>query len=201
MKKLDLKLLLIFVTTICAGFGQTADSLISPLQHDKGFYQGSDGRLYVAQSLPIYFLLSTSIQGSDAVLLKPDQIQTLPMTLSEGKNTIQNPGGSITSSDESKLPAVFEVWADGSPPRIQISFLDAAWFQSDQVVFYGSDLRIALESEDTFSGVRETYLSINSNPFVPFDSTRLDFTQDGEFFFRYYAVDHVGNVSDVFNNT
>ena len=180
-----------------AVFGQVADSALTFIQHDRGFYQSPDGRLYISQMLPVYLQISTSAEASDSRLLKPNGIHALPMKLTEGKNILQNLQGALAAPDGSELPAVFEVWADGTPPDIRMQFIKAARFETDQAVFYGPHLQIDLTREDALSGVKETCLSVNGQPFMPFDSSQMDFTQDGAFILKTYAVDQVGNVSSI----
>ncbi len=191
------KIILLFFCTfgMGQGFAQEADSTFQQ-KFSKGFYRKPDGRLFVAQSLPVFLHLSTSPEEVGQFLATGDK-GPAEILLSEGKNTLQIPTAVYHPEDGRKENVTLEVWADGTPPQLSVLFETAAKFNSETTTFYGPGLEFNLQRKDALSGVRGTFMSVNGRAFSPFDSTKLDFFQNGRFFLRYYSVDNVGNVSEI----
>ncbi len=55
---------------------------------------------------------------------------------------------------------------------------------------------IELDSIDVISGVNKIYYSINSENYLPYFD-KIYFNQEGEYILKFYAVDNVGNRSDL----
>ncbi|MFC1898298.1 OmpL47-type beta-barrel domain-containing protein [Candidatus Cloacimonadota bacterium] len=193
MKKYSLFLLgILIIGIICA---QQTDAEDVTSQESSGFYRGLDGRLFVAQSMPIFLQISTSPDGSGAQALQNEMNQA--MQLPEGKNLIKNPNAVFIAEDGTEHSATLEVWADGTPPKVTASFENAERYETDGVIYFGSNLHFSLTSEDALSGVKETFISVNEQPFQSYSSVNLNMSVDGNYLLKYYSVDNVGNESEI----
>ncbi len=85
--------------------------------------------------------------------------------------------------------------ADGERPRCRIS-LKGTKFVSNGKDFYGRGLIALFSANDKYSGVENIYVSIDSGKFTIVKDT-LPFNDGKQYLVRYYAVDNVGNISNV----
>lgn len=85
--------------------------------------------------------------------------------------------------------------ADGERPRCRIN-LKGTKFVSDGKDFYGRGLIALFYANDKYSGVENIYASIDSAKFTIVKDT-LSFIDEKQYLVRYYAVDNVGNISNV----
>lgn len=167
------------------------------LNHEKRFYRADDGKLYVAQSIPIYLHISSSPdKGTDSHLMKSNTASeyTNPMYLSEGLNKFSNPVvyDPDTESKKSGASINFEIYCDATPPSTSSYMEKAPKFTSGGATYYGKGLSFRLESKDNLSGIFDTYISLNDNEYRPLDKIQLEFSSDGEYIIRFYSVDNVG---------
>lgn len=170
-----------------------------PLDHEKRFFKSEDQKLYVAKSLPIYLHISTSPDLSgESYLLRSDSTAQYanPLYLdTEGVNYIRT-HAAVDPATKEVLPnqeIVFEVYADGLPPKSTLSFTGAESFVDGNVQYFGKGLQAMLESVDYMSGLNAIYYSINGRPFSPYQTPMTTFNSDTMNNIRYYAVDNVGN--------
>lgn len=174
-------------------------------EHAKTTYIDSTGKFYINKALPVYLRLSTSPEDdAPSHLLKSKQsaAYTNPMYLdTEGYNTIRSPSAVNPETKEVVKPRqdiVFTVYADGIAPEVKADFQNAEYYQDKWGEFYGKGLRIIIKGRDAVSGIKTIFYSLNGQPYKSFKDS-LDFSgrEDGEYTLRYYAVDNVGNASEV----
>ncbi|MBN1998977.1 hypothetical protein JW935_15570 [candidate division KSB1 bacterium] len=195
MKTCKMVVLILCLLGVGSAWAQESDSTLLQ-KFPKGFYRKSDGRLFVAQSLPLFLQLSTSPDEAGQ-LLADGGTQPVKLFLSEGKNIVQISGAILKFPDGSNKNATIDLWADGTPPVINVLFEKAAKYNSETLAYYGSGLLFNLESSDTLSGVQGTFISVNEGEFKSFSNTDLNLTRNGHFMLRFYAADNVGNVTKV----
>lgn len=176
-----------------------------PFKHKPTTYRDSSGRFYINKSLPVYLHLAISPDPeAPSHKLKSEQTTEYanPMYFdTEGYNTIKSPWAVDTSTQKTVYPKrdiVFQVYADGKPPKLQPDFQGAEHYRDRWGNFYGKHLKILFDASDAVSGVKTIYYSLNQEDFKPFkDSIGFAPKEDGAYLLKYYAVDHVGNASAI----
>ena len=84
--------------------------------------------------------------------------------------------------------------ADGVAPESQLQFVSKKRLMDIRGLFFSGDAIATLSATDAFSGVEQTYLSVNGKTFLPSDG--MKFSEEGYYLLRHYAVDRVGNTSE-----
>ncbi len=170
-----------------------------PLRHEEKVFLGNDGKLYVNKNLPVYLRLAVSPDKDAATyLLKSDSSRpyTNPMYFdSEGRNTIRSPWAVDTATKRTVSPKqeiVFEVYADGLPPTSTLKFDGNRPYEHNGTRYYGSSVKFSVSAIDWMSGLQNTYLSINREPYKKLDGSP-NLTKEGNYILQYYSVDNVGN--------
>jgi len=167
-------------------------------EHPKRIYIAADGKRYVARELPVYFYISSTPDGKDAVLLegKDKSQSSAAALLPEGLHVLKRIG---PAPAKLALPAPdsepgYEIYIDGTPPVTAATFSGAPLYETGGNRYYGKGLVVDLVSRDLLSGVREVYLSVNGGPYAMQRGSFREFPADTLIHLRYYAVDQVGNV-------
>ena len=118
-----------------------------------------------------------------------------PMYLdTEGVNYIRSKWAVDPESKKTVQPQeeiLYELYADGLPPRTRLVFSGAAIYRSDRV-YYGPGLQFELTSKDGVSGVENTFYSLGSGSWTNY-SGNVNASTEGENALYYYANDNVGN--------
>ena len=165
----------------------------------KKMYVDSLNRLYLNKDQPVYLWLSTTENRDSAVLLQSKESKNYvnPLYLdTEGLNTVRTPSKVDKKTKKVVVPRsdiIFEVYADGIAPVTNLLFSGAKKHIKNQKTYYGKGLTLSLKASDRFSGVEEIYYSINGAEFKIYSGS-IEFPDEKEIMFKYFAVDHVGNV-------
>jgi len=174
-----------------------------PLNHKKKTYISDDGKLYINKSLPIYLWLSTSPdENAQKTRLKSEDSKkyTNPLYFdTEGLNTVRTPSKVDTVTKQAIYPKediIFEVYTDSRPPRVSVKKTNSSIHKNGKITYSNGSVSISLKAQDIVSGVEAIYYSVNGEPFKPYSET-LKFTEEKEYIISFYAVDNVGNVSEV----
>ncbi len=164
-----------------------------PPVHQKSFFLSPEGKLYAPRDLTIYLQVHSGpgarVPKHGAPLLPAvvggsmERTTPAPLSLKEGLNIFRQ-GGTNTS---------YHIYADGTPPTTQPTLTNAPMHVKEKKIFYGKGLTINLTANDTLSGVKKTYHSLNHQPFTPTTTTLHTFTPNTQNHLHYYTVDHVGN--------
>lgn len=162
-----------------------------PLAHEKGSYVDSANRYYQQASLPVYLYISHSPQKPATQLVEHDASERPkpmePIYLDgHGKHYIKHTDGVHHTTQN------FIVYADGMAPKSLISFMSAPHYVNKGRHFYGKGLKVGLAATDEMSGVKQTLHSINGATYGDYSQT-TDFAQEGDYEYRFYSVDNVGN--------
>ncbi len=162
------------------------------------YYQDTvSGRLYWNKNLPVYLNISPS-PNTKGVLLKskttpqytnPFYFDTECINFIRSKWAVDKKTKKVVPNVE----VMFEVYADGIPPLTTASIIDKYKFFRHDTLFCGKNLSIKLSPHDNCSGVKQTFVSINSKPFKPY-STPIKITSQGPYTIKFFSVDHVNNV-------
>jgi hypothetical protein len=114
-----------------------------------------------------------------------------------GPIAFSTPGKNTLSLAISPKPEDFAILIDGTAPKSHLEATGATRVDSGGTTYFGPGLKLTLQSEDTppgpVSGVWKTLYSLNGAPFATYTNTIDTFRRDGEYTFRYYALDNVGN--------
>jgi hypothetical protein len=113
----------------------------------------------------------------------------------------QKPGKNKISMMISPKAEGFGVSIDAAPPKTQLMASGARRVDAGGVTYFGPGLRIALASEDDgtgiVSGLWKTLYSLDGAAFSPYKAPLDDFSREGAYTLRYYALDNVGNAEKV----
>jgi hypothetical protein len=170
-------------------YGENGKKPDDPSTHVKGTYVSEDGKLYVAGALPAQLFLFSGAAGQKTLPMVKSKKKSLSGTikLKEGLNILQLSGSG----------AAYHVYSDSMAPKTKPIFSLAPKHESKSTVYYGKGMIFDLVSQDNLSGVRARYLSIDGQPFQLFQQPLKNFSVSGKHRFRYYSVDHVGNVEEM----
>lgn len=172
------------------------------LEHKWKTYVSEDGHFYVNKNLPIYLWISTSpSENAKKHRLRSESCEkyTNPLYFdTEGWNTVRTPSKVDTVTKKAVVPRediIFEVYADGKPPKTTADFTIAQNYTKEGITYYGKGLEIDLSSNDAVSGIEGVYYSINGKPYKKY-TEKFTIDEDGKIVLKYYAADRVGNAEE-----
>ena len=131
-----------------------------------------------------------SVDGSDF------KVYTEPIKfLTEGRHIIVyraiDKAGNISSEK------IYSVIIDATPPDGIVS-VEGPYYVSDGNIYISSKSRIILWAEDKLSGVEGIYVSLDGSDYIPYTEP-VSIDSEGEHTATAYAVDNVGNRTDVYS--
>jgi uncharacterized protein (UPF0297 family) len=158
---------------------------------EKGSYVDSLRRYYQQAELPLYVYVSTSPNATATQLSNSDNTtknELKPIYLDgHGKHYLKHTDALHNAEDK------FVIYADGMAPISKISLQNAPYFAQNGKNFYGKGLQITLSTQDEMSGVKQLYHSLNQAQYQPYNQA-LNFNESGDYTYKFYAVDNVGNI-------
>jgi hypothetical protein len=161
------------------------------LDHPKRMFQDSDGTIYTHVDLPAYFFVSTQDDGKDMVRMEstnhPDKANPMKWD-GQGVHNFKH------SDEIDKVEIRFQVNADGQSPETSLAY-GAQGYRKGAILHFGQAITPSLKAEDNLSGLDKIYHSINGKAYQAYKPVSFD--KEGEYTYRYYAVDRVGNVEEV----
>lgn len=129
---------------------------------------------------------------------KPMPMQVKRLTPETSDSLFRLPEGpasfGATLADGRRLEQ--QVFVDGTPPELNLR-LEANSFSDTDTLYYGPPQRLRFEAFDEASGVEEVRVSVNQGPFIVHDEAEALIAEEGFYALRFYAVDRVGNVSEI----
>jgi len=172
-----------------------------PLKHKKKMYRAEDGKLYANKDLPLYFRIATSDDAdAETFLLMPSEDSKKyanPMYLdTEGYNTFRSPSKVDTVTKQVVYPisdVIFEMYADSKAPVTKFDFQNKKYYKKDSIYYFGEKLVVKFTTYDATSGLEDTYISIDGQPYNKLASN-IELNQEKLYSIKYYSVDNVGNV-------
>ncbi len=172
----------------------------TPQKHDPKPYVDSLGMLYWNKNQPFYLRIATSPNDTGRVLESKSHPNYVNPTYfdTEGPNFIRTRFAVDQQTRKAIVPEqeiLWELQADGLPPRIKIEFSGAEKYKKGDAVFYGKGLMASVTAKDRLSGVEELFYSEGTQGFQKYNGD-IAFQTEGPQQLTTYAVDKVGNVSD-----
>jgi len=191
MKRLFLMLVTVLVTL--AATAQT--------YKPKHYTDTASGKLYWNKRLPVYLWVSSTPDSAEERLNKPsNKLYADPFYLDdEGINYIKHKYAIDPQTQQPVQPlqdAALEIYGDGVAPGTASTFDIAKKYEAQGKIYYGPGLTVGITADDKTSGVDEIYYAIN-NPNYNTYTNRLPIAVQGDYILKYYAVDHVGNMSAI----
>lgn len=164
-------------------------------------YTDTSGRLYWNKRLPVYLWVSSTPDSAEERLNKPaNKLYADPLYLdNEGVNYIKHQFAVDPKTHEPVQPpqdAALEIYADGVAPSTASSFEAAKKYEAQGKIYYGPGLTVGITADDKTSGVDNIYYAVNSNNYNTYGN-KLSIGTQGDYQLKYYAVDHVGNMSNI----
>ncbi len=164
-------------------------------------YRDSANNLYWNKDLPVYISLSPNPDGSNGEILesKISEKYASPFYFdTEGINYIRTKWAVDKQTREYAYPkqeVLWEVYADGQPPKTIASFKQAISVNIGGKIIYGPNLIVSLKSSDYISKTKDIYYSINGEAYRIYGGNIL-FNKEGEQKLKFFAVDNVGNAEE-----
>lgn len=169
----------------------------------KYYTDTTSGKLYWNKKLPVYIWVSTTPDHAEELLNKsPNAKYSVPFYLdTEGVNFIRSKNAvdpETKAMVEPPQEVKLEIYADGIAPETGVTLFNGfkKYVNSAGKVFFGPFVNFNLQATDKTSGVETVYFAINQSPFEVY-TTEKKLTNQGNYVLKYYAVDHVGNASQV----
>ncbi|WP_044202860.1 OmpL47-type beta-barrel domain-containing protein [Flammeovirga sp. OC4] len=176
------------------------------LDHQKSVYIDHSGT-YVNKSLPLFLSFSISKDASaehyqlnESEEVKPNEALYLD---TEGPNYIRSKWAVDPETKEYILPkreVKYEVIADSKAPVSKISFDGTRLHDNGVEAFYGKNLMMHIVADDTYSGVKNIYYSLDGENFHEYEYS-VALTEEGQHIIYYYSADNVGNPEEVRTST
>jgi hypothetical protein len=158
-----------------------------PIEVKPSIYMDSLKRLYVKDSMPMYFFMSYSNDKNQAVLLQSDNPHSNPMYFDgDGNHFIKHQDNYLEEYVE------FHIFNDGKAPVTTME-LSKKNVLIKEMLFTSANVEITLKSKDLLSGVSNVYYSIDGAPYTAYTGS-FKLTGEKEYIIKYYAVDNVGNM-------
>lgn len=186
-------LLGLLIISNTAGYAQDSSNYHS--------YTSELGNFYWPMAVPMYLHLSDQENGANSEMLVSNGEQGKDGGLyfqKEGLNFIRS-RWAVDEFGNTVLPKqeiAFEVYIDGSAPKLDIHFETAPFRSADGIIYYGKGLSVSCSAVDTLSGLDNIRIRLNQDQFEKY-SEKLDFENEGAQSLAIYAVDHVGNRTNV----
>ena len=182
--------------------------LAPPNEHKLHVYVNDKKFIYWPQDKPIFFWLGTSSDEkaelfpllhsgttNSAGHWKPDAANELEKYRSDGlKLEISSNQFVRWLHHYNKKETTMRFIADGVAPESQLQFVSKKRLKNIYGLYFSGDAIATLSATDAYSGVEQTYLSVNGKTFLPSDG--MKFSEEGYYLLRHYAVDRVGNTSE-----
>ncbi len=192
-------LIALFLTSIFVNYAICQEQLTHPAK----FYQSDNGKLYVNRNEPMYLFLGSKPDSQGELhRLESESSKKYSNPFyfdSEGYNTVRTPWRVDTITRKVVYPledVIFEVYADGIPPKTKALLSGATQFKKGDRVYYGAGLKIELNAVDATSGVGGTFYSVNGSAYTPYNDA-FELSEENEYHLKYYSIDNVGNVEEV----
>ncbi len=179
-----------FITLLIIGNTLFAQS---PLNHPKSIFQDSTGRIFMHESLPAYFFISTNPDGKDAMQMQSESEpeHANPMYFDgHGKHYFRH------SDNIEHVDIKFEIYADGKAPVSKASLSEVAGYTKGDDQYFGQKVEVSLAATDEMSGLEGIYISVDGGTFTRY-SQPVTMDKERAYQVKYYAVDQVGNVEEV----
>lgn len=193
MKKRILQVVLFCSFFFCTeiAFGLQSSSNPRPVQeHDAKIHYAEDGRVFLYKQSDYFLWISRAVSQPSLYTPVGEDNEPDSFSLQEGRVEI-----GIIQPDGTTETKVF--YADGTAPQTFIRLENAPTYQVDDVTFFGKNLTASLSATDNLSGVFEIFVSRNGEEYRPTRDTLRGFDRDGLYALDFYAVDNVGNVSEI----
>lgn len=157
-----------------------------------GTYTDADNNYYQQAELPVYLYVSTSPTTDQATQL-PHTDSNQPGVVTLGPIQLDGHGTHYFKhiDDDKNVAQVFKINADGRAPVTKAILNDAPSYVAEGVRYYGKGLQLELNPTDELSGLKQTFLGINSTA-VAYQQAEV-FTTEGPKTVSYFSVDNVGN--------
>lgn len=188
---------LYFICLLCffVGFSQ------EQLTHAKKNYVSEDGKLYWQADQPVYLFASESPDGANAKRLESEVSKPYanPIYLdTEGVNWVRTRWAvdpETRKPIEPQTEVMFEIYRDGTAPKLSIELKEASRYSDGTTVYYGKGLSVNNTSSDVHAGVESIYASKNGGAYSKWSNAET-LSSEGSYVYKFYGVDNVGNVSD-----
>lgn len=191
----------ILLLCIIIAFGRQAEAGADPPAHPlRMFYDADEKLLYLPQqadyALDLRLIQAVEqMQDSGGLLPAGEAHRIKPAA---GDSLFRLPEGPVefgaTLADGRRL--VQQAVVDGRPPDVSLR-LEAASFSTADSLYYGPPRQLRFEAFDEASGLEQIYVSINESGFMPRQEAESLIREEGYYALQFYAVDRVGNVSDI----
>jgi outer membrane protein OmpA-like peptidoglycan-associated protein len=151
-------------------------------------YTDAKGQVYTKVNSPAHLFIAPVDSLIKLTKVPNSDKQSNPMIWDrEGTHYI------VHRDSERNITNRFKIIADGTPPHTNLDFESGLFFHIDKNFFADKNATINLSARDNLSGVKESFYSIDREPFKKLNQP-FALNSEGEFNLRVYSVDNVGNI-------
>ncbi len=166
---------------------------------EKKTFQRKDGKIFWHVDLPVYIQISDKKDMSNTYIL--DETETETMHKHANPFYWDGPGHHFIrhldkAGDAGEHYVAYRIYVDGYAPVTNIKFSSSPSYYSQNIKYYGKDLKAILSAKDDMSGIDKLYYSLNGANYTDY-SSEISFDKEGENIFKYYSVDSTGNEEKV----
>ena len=178
---------IVLIFFLLVPFGISAQA---PKQHEPSIFTDSTGQVFVRADQPAFMFISPAEKPGELVAVPSSDKDANPMYW-DGN------GVHYIAHRDLKLNKTirFKIMADGFPPSTKLKFDSGVIFSIDSTFYIEKDATFEVHATDKMTGVKETLVSLNGLPYIPFNGA-VSFNTAGENVVRVYSVDRVGNVEN-----
>ena len=160
-------------------------------------YKNERGILFGNNKAEISLDSIDAIKGANKIFYSLNDSEYKPYTVPvpvkrEGRNILKYRSVDITGNEEDANR--LEILIDNTPPILQYS-LDGKSYIKDRMVYYSPGTRLSLSAYDGDSGVKDIFVNINGEGYIPKNYQDLTFTKPGYFTIHVISLDNVLNRS------
>lgn len=161
-------------------------------------YRSEDGKLYWNKELPVYIRMASTPDEKGELLKSEGQAEYADPYFfdTEGANYIRTRWAVDKETKQKVIPemeVMWEVYADGLAPITAIHYNTGNLYKENGVLFIGKDAKIDLTTKDDQSGSKQTFVSLDGQPYSPFTPTSINLNTEKPTEIKFYSVDNVGN--------
>ncbi|MCP4298082.1 MAG: hypothetical protein GY786_21045 [Proteobacteria bacterium] len=178
---------------------------LNPESHTlkKRVFVAPDGNVFIWSKANIYLSFSTSPEKSAErhLLLSKKSLDSnkkpAPFSLEgHGRHTIVHPADH-KNMQKTEDENIFPLFEDSHDPIARVSVTDAPMVVNGSNIIYGKPVKVSLTFKDEDSGIQSSFTSMNGAKSTPY-RVPINLTKEGDYHFKYYTFDNVGNKSRLY---
>lgn len=181
---------------------KSTEKILKYADNSKIQYTNKEGIQFSNNKAEIAFESKDDSSGIDYIEYSLNEsgykLYTVPILLSrKGTNTIKY--RSIDKTGNTEDANLLEIIVDTTPPLL-FSKIEGNNFLKDGMLYYEPNSKLILSAHDGESGVKDVYVNLNNEGFLPKSFLDLKFSESGYYTIHAIALDQVSNKSETISH-